>query len=126
MAFEQILQSITIEAGADLSTKQNLFHTIAADGQIDPTGDGLLADGVLQNNPNAAGQPANLAVAGISKVTAGAAITRGDLVASDSAGKAKTAVSTNEILGRALAAALADGDIIPVLLKLGTGRAPKP
>lgn len=118
MAYLNNLQTVSLEAGADLSAKQYFFVAVAADGQVDPAGNGANADGVLQNDPDAAGKMADVAIAGISKVVAGAAITRGDKVASDAAGKAKTAVSTNRVLGLALAAAGADGDVIPVLLKL--------
>lgn len=122
---EQALTCISLEAGADLSAKQYYFVTVASDGQVDPTGDGARADGVLQNDPAAAGRIATVAVAGVSRVTAGDAITRGALVASDASGKAVTAAQNDEILGLALAAAGADGDVIPVLLKF-SGRAPKP
>lgn len=118
MAYLNNLQTVSLEAGADLSAKQYFFVAVAADGQVDPAGNGANADGVLQNDPDAAGKMADVAIAGISKVVAGAAITRGDKVASDAAGKAKTAVSTNRVLGLALAAAAADGDVFPVLLKL--------
>lgn len=115
---EQNLTLLTMEAGQDLSAKQYYFVTVAADGQIDPTGDGAEADGVLQNAPSAAGYAATVAVAGISQVVAGAAITRGASIASGSAGKAKTATSGNRVLGKAMDAAAADGDIIRVLLKV--------
>lgn len=73
---------------------------------------------MLQNAPSAAGYAATVAISGVSQVIAGAAITRGDSVASGSAGKAKTATSGNRVLGLALSAAAADGDIIRVLLKV--------
>lgn len=115
---EQNLSCITMEAGQDLSSKQYYFVSLASDGQIDPTGDGASAEGVLQNAPSAAGYSATVGISGVSQVVAGAAITRGDSVASGSAGKAKTAASGNRVLGIALSAAAADGDIIRVLLKV--------
>lgn len=118
MANDQLTRAISLEAGQDLSAKQYFFVTVASDGQIDPTGNGASADGVLYNNPNAAGQAASVVTFGVAKVVAGAAISRGALVASDANGKAKTAVSTNRVLGRALEGANADGEIIKVLLKL--------
>ena len=118
MATDQSMTIINLEAGQDLSSKQYYFVSMAADGQVDPTGDGLSAEGVLQDAPSAAGYPASIAIAGITKVVAGAAITRGDLVASGSAGKAKTATSGNRVLGIALEAATNDGDVISVLLKV--------
>lgn len=118
MATSDNLKCVTMEAGADLSTKQYYFVSLASDGQVDPTGDGASAEGVLQNDPSAAGQPATVAIDGISIVVAGAAIARGALVASGSAGKAKTAASGNRVLGIAMEAASADGDWISVSLKV--------
>lgn len=115
---EQKLKTITLEAGQDLSAKQNYFVSLASDGQIDPTGDGANAEGVLQNAPAWAGAAATVAIEGVSQVIAGAAITRGASIASDSSGKAKTAATGNRVLGKALDAAAADGDIIRVLLKV--------
>ncbi|TXH50754.1 MAG: DUF2190 family protein [Desulfurellales bacterium] len=121
---EQSLVCITVEAGQDLSAKQYFFMSVASDGQIDPTGDGALADGVLQNTPDAAGKAATLAISGVSRVKAGAGVTKGDLVASDASGKVVTAATNDQILGKALATASGDGSIIPVLLKL-SGEATK-
>lgn len=116
---EQALQCISVEAGQDLSANQYRFMAVAADGQIDPVGSsGAAADGVLQDTPAAAGRPANLAIGGVSRVVAGAAVTRGGLVQSDNVGRAINKTTTGTALGRALAAAGAAGDIIPVLLKL--------
>lgn len=123
--YDEKVTTINAEAGQDLSAKQYHFGTIAADGQVDPTGAGLLADGVIYDNVAAAGRALALVIDGVAKVKAGAAITRGDLVAADSAGKAVTAAQTNQILGKALKAASGDGSIIPVLLKL-SGQAAKP
>lgn len=126
MTEAQAITSITGEAGTDLSAKQYYWVTAAADGQFDLTGDGALADGVLLSvDSSNTGAACQIAVAGVVPVVAGAAITRGDLVASDASGKVVTAAQNDEILGRAMKAAGADGDVIPVLLKL-SGRAPKP
>jgi hypothetical protein len=119
MAYEEALECITLEAGADLSAKQYFFVTQAAgDGQVDPTGDGALANGVLQNKPDTAGKAATIGVRGVSKVSAGAAITRGDIVASDTNGEAVTVGSGDYPLGRALEAATAAHDIIAVELMI--------
>lgn len=113
---------ISLEAGQDLSAKQYYFVTVASDGQVDPTGDGLLAHGVLQNDPAAAGRGATVRISGVSKVVAGGACTRGGLVASDSAGKAVNVVSGDMALGTALETATTDGQIISVLLNTGFGK----
>jgi hypothetical protein len=118
MGLENNLVSITVQAGADLSTKQYLFHVMAADGQIDPVGtQGIDADGVLQNKPSAAGQAATLGIYGVSNVVAGGAINPGAKVMSDNTGKAIAASSTGFALGKHIGlVAAASGDIVPVLL----------
>ena len=120
--YEESLRCVTLEAGQDLSGSQFCFVTLANDGQVDPTGAGAVSDGVLQNDPNAAGVAATVAIAGISRVVCGANVSRGALVTSDAAGKAVAATTGNEVAGRALAAGTT-GALIPVLLKL-SGRAP--
>lgn len=117
MAYEQSLISISAIAGADLSAKQYRFGTIAADGQIDPTGAGVLADGVIQDDQSTVGGAVKLAIVGVSKMEAGAVIARGALVMSDSVGRVVTATSAKQVCGKALKAAAAAGDYIPVLLK---------
>lgn len=125
MTETQAIQKISGEAGVDLSAKQYYFVTMSSDGQFDPTGDGALADGVLMSVDTAnVGAACSIAIGGVVPVVAGDAITRGDLVSSDAAGKANTAATNDEILGRAMKGAAA-GDVFPVLLKL-SGRAPKP
>lgn len=119
MAYEENLDCITLEAGADLSAKQYFFVTQAAgDGQVDPTGDGLLANGVLQNKPDAAGKAATIAVRGVTKISAGAAFSRGDILSSDGNGEAITVGSGDYPLARALEAALAAHDIVSVQLMI--------
>lgn len=119
MAYELGLTTLTVEAGQDLSGKQFYFGTIAADGQVDPTGAGLAADGVIQSKPDAAGKALAFACqpGQVSKVVAGAAVARGALLEADSSGRAITQ-SSGKILGKALAAAGAAGEIIPALLIL--------
>lgn len=116
MATQDNMLCVTLEAGADLSTKQFYFVSVASDGQIDPTGDGLDADGVLQDAPAAAGRAALVAIAGKVKVVCGGVVTRGGPVASDSAGKAVNAATGDIILGTALETG-ADGRIIEILFQ---------
>lgn len=119
MAYEIGLATITAEAGQDLSAKQFHFGTIAADGQVDPTGAGLAADGVIEGKPSAAGTPFPFAVqpGQIVKVKAGAAITCGDLLEADAAGCA-IKQTAGKILAKALAKAAAKDELIPALLIL--------
>jgi hypothetical protein len=114
MASQENFTAVTLEAGQDLSTMQYRFMTVAADGQIDPTGAGLIAHGVLQDQPAAAGRAALVAIAGKVKVVCGAAVTRGGPVASTSTGTATNATTGNIILGTALETGAA-GRIIEIL-----------
>jgi hypothetical protein len=120
MAYEENLVCVTMEAGQDLSAKQFYFVEFATDGQIDPAGDGGRAEGVLQNKPSAAGRAATVAISGISKVVAGGAITKGNLVSSNSSGKAQVAGTNDVILGVAMETATADGELIAVLLNVAS------
>lgn len=117
MAWEQALQTVTMIAGQDLSSSQYCFVVEAADGQVDPSGDGAQADGVLQNDPSAAGQAASVAISGVTRVKAGAATTRGGPVASDSTGRAVNAATGDRVLGRFLEAAANADEIVTILLQ---------
>lgn len=116
MATQDNMLCVSLEAGADLSTKQFYFVSLASDGQIDPTGAGAIAQGVLQDAPAAAGRAALVAVAGKVKVVCGAAVTRGGPVASTSTGTATNATTGNIILGTALETG-ASGRIIEILFQ---------
>jgi len=107
---------ISLEAGQDLSAKQFFFVTIASDGQVDPTGDGAMADGVLLNDPAAAGRAAEVCIGGMTRVSAGGTVAAGADVASDSAGEAVTAASGDVILGTAVTGG-ADGEIISIIFQ---------
>lgn len=112
---------ITMQAGVNLSANQYHFVVQANDGQIDPVAAaGGSADGILYDKPDAAGKAAAVAIFGICRVKAGVAITNGAEVASDALGKAKPATTGNRILGRALEAAGADGDVIKILFRPST------
>lgn len=119
MAFEESLQRVSGPVAANESTAQYKFMTVNANGQYDVTATGALADAVLQDNPNTTGFVGMMGIAGISKVLVGPnGVSNGDLVMADTNGGCTTKTSTNQVLGRALAAGVS-GDIIPVLLKLG-------
>lgn len=114
MATQENQVCVSLEAGGDLSSSQYFFVSVAADGQVDVTGDGAIADGVLQNDPAAAGRAASVCISGVSLVECGGTVTRGGAVASDAAGKAVDAASGDIILGTALETG-ASGRIISVL-----------
>ena len=115
MAFEELLRTVTYEAGQDLSASQYLFVTQAADGQVDPTGSAVRASGILQNAPAAAGRAASVAIVGsICKLRASAAIARQALVTSTASGLGVTASTSGAVNAIALDAATAANDIITV------------
>jgi hypothetical protein len=116
MATQENMLCVSLEAGADLSTKQFYFVSVASDGQIDPTGAGVIAQGVLQDAPAAAGRAALVAIAGKVKVMCGAAVTKGGPVASTSSGTATNATTGNIILGTALETG-ASGRIIEMIFQ---------
>lgn len=115
MATVQSQVCVSLEAGQDLSTKQFYFVTLASDGQVDPTGDGAFATGVLQNAPSAAGRVSEVAISGITKVKCGGNITRGGNVSSDSAGLAVASATGDVVLGQALETG-SNGRVIAILL----------
>ena len=121
MAFEQALQSITGLVSADMTSKQ-YYIVKGSTTSVTLCTAGVQPLGVIQDTPAASGRPGNIAIGGISKVVAGAAITAGAYVSSDSAGKAVTAASGDFALGIARTAATADGDVISVLLMPQLGK----
>lgn len=108
----------TLLAAADLSDAQYRFVTITSGEIAQNDTAGALVDGVLQNHPGSGESATVVVLSGglVSKVVAGAAIADGAEVMSDNEGRAVTATATNAKVGKALAAASAAGEIIPVLL----------
>lgn len=116
MAQQEQIQCYSVDAAADLSAKQFTFVKATTSGTVDTiTTTGNDALGVLQNKPTS-GQAATVAYAGKVKVIAGATVTAGDLIQSDTAGKAITAATSGHfILGRARTGGVA-GALIEVFL----------
>ena len=114
MATQENMLCVSLEASADLSAKQFCFMSVNASGQIAATVAGVIAQGVLQDAPAAAGRAALVAIMGKTKVVCGGAVTRGGPVMSNASGQAVTATSTNIILGTALETG-ANGRIIEIL-----------
>jgi Uncharacterized conserved protein (DUF2190) len=72
--------------------------------------------GVLQNDPGA-GEAAEIAFSGIAKAVAEASVTFGSYLTCSSTGRVKSSsTSGNFIIGKALEASAAAGDIISVML----------
>lgn len=118
MAVMQSRDSRTLIAGEDLSSAQFKFVTLEADGQVDlADAAGERAIGVLLNKPTA-GKAATVAMTGKVMVVAGDAVTAGDEIATDAAGDAVTAASTNIVMGYALEDAV-DGQVFAIELIQG-------
>jgi hypothetical protein len=111
MAFTERLATRTYVSGSAIT--QFRFVTLASDGQVDHTGDGVRADGVALMAATGAGEAITVAYDGRVTVEAEGTISRGAAVASDASGKAVAAGAGDIILGTALEAA-ADGQIITI------------
>lgn len=125
MAFYENIKTTTFNTGADLSTKQHYFVKTDTAGEIVVcSSNGENAQGILLNKPgdDAAGTVALIEGGGKCKVVAGVAISIGDYVCTGSAGKAAVAdTDTEYVLGKALTASTADGQLITILLDKLTG-----
>lgn len=116
MATEQGLKSISIQANADLSASQFCMGVVNSSGKFAIAGAGAKIDGVLQNKPAASGRASTVAIDGVTKVRAGAAVTAGDDLTPDSTGRAVTAATGDIVGGRALEAATAANQVITMLI----------
>ena len=115
---ESIKTTISLLAGADLSSSENLFVKLDSSGDAVLAGNSELAIGVLQCGA-VSGGAVSVAVIGagnISRVIASAAITSGDLIGVTADGEAVTASSGDHEMGQALTSAAADQDYVVVLL----------
>ena len=98
MAFEQTLRTVGLPAAADLTSggtvnPQFYLVTVNSSGQINFTGAGAVADGVVQDKPNAQGVEGEVAILGITKLVTGAAVNNGDPLMANASGQAITATS---------------------------------
>ena len=109
---------VTLEAGGDMSAQQFRFVELASDGQLQVT-DSTTDDpiGVIQNDPDAAGEPAEclpINSGGMTKGvvdTTGGSISIGSKLGPDAAGRA-TLVASGSYYALALEAATTQGEII--------------
>ena len=105
MAREGNLKSYPGEVAAgDLSADQYKFVTLGASGASLNTVNGGYVDGILQNDPAAAGRGATVAYDGVSKVVAGAAVLNGAKLMSDATGRAVTATTVASSASKTCAA----------------------
>lgn len=121
MAFEYVdtQSKISLEAGADLSSAQYQIVKLSGSGVILTAAITDVPIGVLQNDP-ASGEVATVTVSGITKVVASDAISVGALIGTTDDGKAVDVVAgtddTAYVIGQAVTAASADGDVITITL----------
>ena len=106
----------TFVTGADLSTYKNRWMKVSADNTVSlatAVTDSII--GVLDDTPYAAaGAQAAVRMSGTAEIVAGAAISAGAKVTTDSAGRAVTATSGQAYFGIAIQAATALADLIEV------------
>jgi len=118
MATANKVQTITVTAGAAVEIYR--FVQLQADGKFDKVGTAQARiDGVSAEAASADTKVFAMALLfGKMKVTAGAAVAVGAVIASDNAGRAITSVDAagNHAVGVAMTAATTAGDVIEVLL----------
>lgn len=120
MATQQLaaFNTLSLVAGADLSSScQWRFGKVNSSGKvIRCSSTGEQAVGVICGNPDAADKAVPVQVGGVAKIEAGAAITAGDKVMTDTVGRAITHTGTNNVLGIALETATNAGERISVVV----------
>lgn len=130
MPLEKLLMAHTfsLEANADLSASQYCAVTaVNASGVARaalPAAGGRII-GVLQNKPNAAGEPASIAAApATTPGVSAAAFTAADNLMVDAAGKFLLATSTNAIVAVAMESAGGANQVVSVMLLPGAALVP--
>ena len=107
------------QAAADLTGTQYHFlrHTAAGTTAVASEAAGGANDlvGVQQNKPDS-GQAVTIGYFGESKVVAGGSVTVNTYITTNGSGRAADAVSNDNVIGLALVAASADGEIIRALI----------
>lgn len=135
MAYDESLRSISLNADASLAEytgvpglpgsptvnygKQYRFVKVTGANQVGlVTASTQVTVGVMQNKPQVTGQAATVAIDGVSNVMAGGAVAAGDVVKSDTTGRAVTSGDGSDARGVALTAATGANTLISVLLKI--------
>ena len=112
--------TISLEAGADLSTKMYHFVKLDSNGRVIA----IAADtdrpvGILQNKPNALGIVAEVMVDGVSRLIGGSNLAKGAALGTTAAGRAAAVVAgtdtTKYMLGQILHDSDNDGEECSVL-----------
>ena len=119
-AVDREIIAVSLPADAALGTAM-LIVAVNGDGQI-AYGAGSVdaVIGVLQNKTAAADEPARVAIAGVSRCIAGAAVNAGELIKSNAQGFGLPTTTTgNTYAGRALTDAVGSGNIFELLIQPG-------
>lgn len=108
--------TISLLAGAALTNPKGIALALDEDGvKLPSAGADVVGIALITNDDSVAvGGRVDVQIKDIGKIYAGGAISLGALVSVDAAGKAVAAQAGDTILGRALAAATAAGDLIDV------------
>lgn len=138
MAYDEAIRSITLEADASLAVytgvpgqpgsanpnggKQYVFVKVtgANTAGLATAAANELVVGVLQNKPQNVGMAATVAIRGVSKALAGAAVTAGVAVKLDASGRVIAATLPADaalVVGVSLQSAGAANEVLPVLIK---------
>lgn len=109
------LESVPVEAGADLSSAQ--YKAIKIDGTIAADASAI---GILQNKPSASGRDATAGYLGRSRYVAGAAVSAGAQLTVTTSGYMITVTSGTAVVGKALGA-VSSGGIGEGIFNFATG-----
>ena len=115
---------ITLETGTDFSSSKYCCVSLASDNQLDLAATntinalGVLTDDVADGSATA--KVVSVAVNGVCKVKAGAAVVAGAPVMVTTGGKVITATTGKHIIGITLETAAADGDIVSMIIRNST------
>lgn len=104
-ATDDLVTYSSFPAAGNISASQYCFVTVDSNGRVAVTTEGALADGVLTDAPAAIDRAAAVMTTPGKKVTikTGGAFSKGDLLISDSTGRAIANASTADyVLGKAL------------------------
>ena len=136
MAYEETLRNISLDADASLAAQTGVSGTPGAASPhsgpalfrfVKITGahacgraEGPVEDvvGVCQNKPQVVGGATTVAIAGVTMMTAGAAVAAAAKVTSDAQGRGVTVAAGNSQYGTAVDAAAAAGHLFPMLIKV--------
>lgn len=118
MAIDGILLKWSGVASSDFSSSQYCAAVLDATGQWALAGAGVNADGIMQDAP-VIGRVGGVAVYGVSKAVAGAAVAAGAEVMANASGQLIAATAGNFGIGKAVTAASGVGILFSVLLRPG-------